>query len=390
MKTASIDIKAPSDQRFPDILTPDALTFLSRLHNEVEPERDGLLENRAQVAERLRNGGTLDFLEDMTDIREDGEWRIKEVPHDLRVRKVEITGPTDRKMIINALNSGASVFMADFEDANAPTCRNMVERQQNLIDAIERKNTFTSPEGKQYRLNDRTATLVVRPRGWHLPERHLMIDGLPIAVAIFAFGLYAFHNAARPENALAKVRDDKTRDANDGFDGTSVARPDLVESAMKEFDRVLGKKPNQLDRQRPEVNVTAGQLLDVRVPGGTITEAGLRTNVNVGIQYVASWLRGTGAAAINNLMEDAATAEISRSQIWQWVHHGISLAEGPRVTAQLVRDVEREELAKIEKAVGADFYASGRYDDAQRIFEQVALSDDFREFLTIAAYEHID
>src|SRR5438128_1938869 len=178
MKTATIDIKAPSDQRFPDILTPNALTFLSRLHNEVEPERDSLLENRAQVAERLRNGGTLDFLEDMTDIREDGEWRIKEVPHDLRVRKVEITGPTDRKMIINALNSGASVFMADFEDANAPTWRNMVEGQQNLIDAIERKITFASPEGKQYRLNDRTATLVVRPRGWHLPERHLMIDGL--------------------------------------------------------------------------------------------------------------------------------------------------------------------------------------------------------------------
>jgi len=531
MKTASIDIKAPSDQRFPDILTPDALTFLSRLHNEVEPERDGLLENRAQVAERLRNGGTLDFLEDMTDIREDGEWRIKEVPHDLRVRKVEITGPTDRKMIINALNSGASVFMADFEDANAPAWRNMVEGQQNLIDAIERKITFTSPEGKQYRLNDRTATLVVRPRGWHLPERHLMIDGLPIAGAIFDFGLYAFHNAERllkrmtgpyfylpkleshrearlwneifdwtekelhidhgsikatvlvevlplafemdetlyqlrdhsaglnagrwdymfsiikklghrkefvlpdraqvtmtvpfmraytellvktchkrgafalggmaafipnrrdpavTENALAKVRDDKTREANDGFDGTWVAHPDLVETAMKEFDRVLGKKPNQLERQRPEVNVTAGQLLDVRVPGGTITEAGLRTNVNVGIQYVASWLRGTGAAAINNLMEDAATAEISRSQIWQWVHHGISLAEGPRVTAQLVRDVEREELAKIEKAVGADFFASGRYDDAQRIFEQVALSDDFQEFLTIPAYEHID
>src|SRR5438128_2287659 len=197
MKTATIDIKAPSDQRFPDILTPNALTFLSRLHNEVEPERDSLLENRAQVAERLRNGGTLDFLEDMTDIREDGEWRIKEVPHDLRVRKVEITGPTDRKMIINALNSGASVFMADFEDANAPTWRNMVEGQQNLIDAIERKITFTSPEGKQYRLNDRTATLVVRPRGWHLPERHLMIDGLPIAGAIFDFGLYAFHNAER-------------------------------------------------------------------------------------------------------------------------------------------------------------------------------------------------
>src|SRR5438093_12250548 len=192
------------------------------------------------------------------------------------------------------------------------------------------------------------------------------------------------------ETALAKVRDDKNREVTDGFDGTWVAHPDLVETAMTEFDRVLERRNNQLERQRPEVSTTEQQLLDVKIPGATITDAGLRTNVSVGIQYLASWLRGTGAAAINNLMEDAATAEISRSQIWQWIHHGVSLAEGPRVTAQLVRDVEREELAKIEKAVGADFFAKGRYEDAQRIFEQVALSDDFQEFLTIPAYEHID
>ena len=207
-------------------------------------------------------------------------------------------------------------------------------------------------------------------------------------------GMAAFipnrRDPAVTETALAKVRDDKKREATDGFDGTWVAHPDLVETAMSEFDRALGKRPNQLDRQRPEVNVTAEQLLDVRIPGGTITDAGLRTNVNVGIQYIASWLRGTGAAAINNLMEDAATAEISRSQVWQWIHHGVSLAAGPRVSAQLVRDIEREELAKIKSAVGDDFFAKGRYDEARAIFEGVALSTEFKEFLTIPAYTHID
>ena len=207
-------------------------------------------------------------------------------------------------------------------------------------------------------------------------------------------GMAAFipnrRDPAVTETALAKVRDDKKREATDGFDGTWVAHPDLVETAMSEFDRALGKRPNQLDRQRPEVNVTAEQLLDVRIPGGTITDAGLRTNVNVGIQYIASWLRGTGAAAINNLMEDAATAEISRSQVWQWIHHGVSLAAGPRVSAQLVRDIEREELAKIKSAVGDDFFAKGRFEEARGIFDEVALSSEFKEFLTIPAYEHID
>jgi malate synthase len=530
MRTASVQINAPSDQGFPDILTPEALEFLARLHREVEPVRIGLLDKRAEVAEHLRSGGTLDFGAGTLHVRET-DWKVAEVPKDLRVRKVEITGPTDRKMVINALNSGASIYMADFEDANTPTWRNMVEGQRNLIDAIERTISFRNPDGREYRLSDRTATLVVRPRGWHLLERHLQVDGVPIAGAIFDFGLYVFHNARRlleretgpyfylpkleshlearlweqifswtedqleldrgtikatvlvevlplafemeetlyelrahsaglnagrwdymfsiikklgdrkefilpdraqvtmsvpfmraytellvktchkrgafalggmaafipsrkdpkvNETALAKVREDKTREATDGFDGTWVAHPDLVETAMAEFDRVLGSKENQLDRQRPEVKVSASQLLDVGVPGGTITDAGVRTNVNVGVQYIASWLRGTGAAAINNLMEDAATAEISRSQIWQWVHHGVSLAEGPRVTAQLVREVEREELAKIKGAVGADFYSEGRYDDARKIFEAVALSGEFKEFLTIPAYEHLD
>ncbi len=530
MPTVAAQVSAPPDQRFPEILTPAALDFLVQLHREVEPVRVALLQKRAEAAEHLRSGGTLDFRADTLHVR-GGDWRVSPVPKDLQVRKVEITGPTDRKMVINALNSGASVYMADFEDANTPTWRNLMEGQQNLIDAIERTISFTNPDGRKYELAGRTATLVVRPRGWHLVEKHLHVDGLPIAGAIVDFGLYAFHNARRllehgtgpyfylpkleshrearlwdqiftwteerlalshgtikatvlvevlplafemeetlyelrdhsgglnagrwdymfsiikkfgdrkefilpdraqvtmtvpfmraytellvktchkrgafalggmaafipnrrdpkvTETALAKVRDDKTREANDGFDGTWVAHPDLVETAMAEFERVLGPKPNQLDRQRPEVKVTAKQLLDVQVPGGTTTDAGLRTNVSVGIQYIASWLRGTGAAAINNLMEDAATAEISRSQVWQWVHHGVSLAAGPRVTASLVREVEREELAKIMAAVGEDFFAKGHYGDAQQVFESVALSPEFRDFLTIPAYEYLD
>jgi len=530
MRTASVQINAPSGQAFSEILTPEALDFLARLHHEVEPVRVGLLQKRGEIAEHLRSGGTFECRADTRQVRE-GDWKVAEVPRDLRVRKVEITGPTDRKMVINALNSGASVYMADFEDANTPTWSNLMEGQQNLIDAIERTISFQNPDGKKYSLSEKTATLVVRPRGWHLVEKHLHADGLPIAGAVVDFGLYVFHNARRllergtgpyfylpkleshrearlwdeifswtedqlkldrgtikatvlvevlplafemdevlyelrdhstglnagrwdymfsiikklgdrkefilpdrvqvtmtvpfmraytellvktchkrgafalggmaafipnrrdpavTETALAKVRDDKTREANDGFDGTWVAHPDLVETAMTEFDRVLGTKENQVGRQRPEVTTTAKQLLDVRIPGGTITDAGLRTNVSVGIQYIASWLRGTGAAAINNLMEDAATAEISRSQVWQWIHHGVSLAEGPRVTPALVRDVEREELEKIKNTVGADFFANGRYEDAREIFEEVALSEEFHDFLTIAAYDQIE
>ena len=421
--------------------------------------------------------------------------------------------------------------MADFEDANTPTWRNLIEGQRNLIDAILRKIDFSSPEGKRYQLNDKTATLVVRPRGWHLDERHFLLDGRPIAGALFDFGLYFFHNARRlldrgtgpyfylpkleghrearlwneifrwsqdelriprgsikatvlievitlafemdevlwelrehsgglnagrwdymfsvikkfagrpefvlpdraqvsmtvpfmraytellvqtchrrgafalggmaafipsrrdpqvNETALAKVREDKVREANDGFDGTWVAHPDLVDTAMEEFYRVLGNKKNQLDRQRPEVRTTAAQLLDVRIPGATVTEAGLRTNVSVGIQYIASWLRGTGAAAINNLMEDAATAEISRSQVWQWVHHGTRLAEGPTVTRELSANIRDEELAKIRATVGDAGYARGRFEEAASLFDDVALSPDFAEFLTVPGYARLD
>jgi malate synthase len=421
--------------------------------------------------------------------------------------------------------------MADFEDANTPTWDNLVSGQANLIDAIERTISFASPEGKQYQLGSDVATLVVRPRGWHLPEKHLMFDGAPVAGAFMDFGLFFFHNARRlldrgtgpyfylpkteshlearlwndvfnlaqdalgiprgtikatvlievvtaafemdeilyelrdhsgglnagrwdyifslikkfnmradyvlpdriqvtmtvpfmraytellvktchkrgalalggmaayipsrrdaavNEQALAKVRDDKVREANDGFDGTWVAHPDLVPTAMEEFDKKLGQKRNQLDRQRPEVHVSASQLLDIHVPGGTITDAGVRGNVSVGIQYIASWLRGTGAAAINNLMEDAATAEISRSQVWQWVHHSANITGGPTVTAELIKRIEQEELDKIRKAVGDEFFATGRYQEATELFEKVALSRDFVEFLTLPGYDLLD
>jgi malate synthase len=535
MATASVEVRIPNDARdtaalAEELLTKEAQDFLIRLHREVEPTRIGLLETRHERWRELREGGTLDFLPDSQPLR-DSEWTVARVPTDLRTRKVEITGPTDRKMVINALNSGASVYMADFEDANTPTWRNVIEGQRNLVDAIDRTIEFRNPDGRVYKLNEKTATLVVRPRGWHLDEKHFLVEGQPIAGALFDFGLYFFHNAKRlrakgtgpyfylpkleshrearlwneifkwsqdelriprgsikatvlvevitlafemdevlyelrehsgglnagrwdymfsiikkfagrtefilpdraqvtmavpfmraytellvktchrrgafalggmaafipnrrdpavTEAALAKVRDDKVREANDGFDGTWVAHPDLVETAMTEFDRVLGTKPNQLDRRRPEVVANAGQLLDVKIPGSTITEAGLRTNVSVGIQYIASWLRGTGAAAINNLMEDAATAEISRSQVWQWVHHGARLAEGATVTRELVKTIEQEELAKIRKALGDELYANGRYEEAASLFDDVALSRDFAEFLTVPGYERLD
>jgi malate synthase len=535
MATASVEVRIPNDAHdtaalAAELLTKEAQDFLIRLHREVEPTRIGLLETRRDRWRDLRAGATLDFLPDSRRLRE-SEWTVSRVPADLRTRKVEITGPTDRKMVINALNSGASVYMADFEDANTPTWRNLIEGQRNLIDAIDRTIEFRNPDGRVYKLNEKTATLVVRPRGWHLDEKHFLVEGRPIAGALFDFGLYFFHNAKRlrakgtgpyfylpkleshrearlwneifkwsqdelhlprgsikatvlvevitlafemdevlyelrehsgglnagrwdymfsiikkfaggpefilpdraqvtmtvpfmraytellvktchrrgafalggmaafipnrrdpavTEAALANVRDDKVREANDGFDGTWVAHPDLVETAMTEFDRVLGNKPNQLDRQRPEVVANAKQLLDVKIPGATITEAGLRTNVSVGIQYIASWLRGTGAAAINNLMEDAATAEISRSQVWQWIHHGVSLAEGQKVTSDLVKKIEQEELAKIRTTVGDQSYASGRYDEAVSLFDLVALSEDFAEFLTIPGYERLD
>jgi malate synthase len=489
------------------VLTGDAVAFLTRLQREFGPRREQLLTARQERAQRLRDGELPDFLPETANIRE-GDWRVEPVPAELQDRRVEITGPVDRKMVINALNSGAKMFMADFEDSNSPTWANCIEGQVNLTDALERTIELDTGE-KQYRLNEETATLLVRPRGWHLVERHFEVDGGPISASLFDFGLYVFRNHARggtwfylpkleshlearlwndvflwaqdelgvprgtikatvlietilaafemdeilyelrehsaglnagrwdyifsvikklghrpefvlpdradvtmavpfmraytellvktchargahamggmaafipsrrdPEvnaAALAKVREDKEREAGQGFDGTWVAHPDLVPVAMEIFDRVLGERPNQVDRQREDVSASAADLLDVRSTPGEITMAGLHNNVSVGIQYLAAWLRGSGAVAIFNLMEDAATSEISRSQVWQWLQHG-KVARG---------DVEaaiEEELAKLE----------GDYEEARQLFEQVALGDEFVEFLTLPAYEHID
>jgi malate synthase len=521
--TRGVEVRGPRVERADEILTPEALGFVAALHREFNSSREALLAERRDRQSQFDAGKLPDFLASTQSTRQ-ADWRVAPVTtRDLQKRWVELTGPTERKMLINALNSGADVYMADFEDANTPTWQNMIEGQVNLVDAIARTISFANPDGRTYRLNEQTATLLVRPRGWHLPEKHLVVDGHPIAGALMDFGLYFFHNArrlierssgpyfylpkleghrearlwndvfnfaqdnlsiprgtikatvllevvtsafemdeilyelrdhsaglnagrwdyifsiikkfhSRPdfllpdrvqvsmtvpfmraytellvktchrrgafamggmaafipsrrdpkvnEVALPKVRDDKLRESHDGFDGTWVAHPDLVPVAREVFAEFMGDRPNQLDRQRPEVNVSARELLDLRIADGQITEPGLRMNVSVGIQYIESWLRGTGAAAIFNLMEDAATAEISRSQVWQWVHHGATLADGSRVTRELVRKIADEELAKLP--------SEGRFGEARGLFEEVALSEHFVEFLTLPAYGHID
>ncbi|EKP95718.1 malate synthase A [Thermaerobacter subterraneus] len=525
-----IEVRGPVRERYDQVLTPEALAFVARLQREFNPVRKDLLRRRAERQQELAAGVRPGFLESTRAVRE-GDWRVAPVPADLQDRRVEITGPVDRKMMINALNSGARVFMADFEDANTPTWDNCIQGQINLIDAVAGTIEYTSPDGRIYRLAERVATLVVRPRGWHLEEKHVLVDGEPVSASLFDFGLYFFHNARRllekgtgpyfylpkleshlearlwndvfnlaqdalgiprgtikatvlietilaafemdeilyelrdhaaglnagrwdyifsvikkfrhdpafllpdraqvtmtvpfmraytellvktchrrgahaiggmaafipsrkdpqvNEVALARVREDKIREAGDGFDGTWVAHPDLVPVAMEVFDGVLGARPNQVERQRDDVQVSAQDLLDVRVPGGRITEEGLRNNVSVGIQYLASWLRGNGAAAIFNLMEDAATAEIARAQVWQWTRHGARIDGGPAITAELVRKVADEEMEAIRRAVGDEFFRGGRFDEARELFELVALSPEFIEFLTLPAYERID
>ncbi len=525
-----VEITAKVSGRFAEVLTPDALAFVARLQREFGPMREELLNQRVLRQARLDAGELPDFLPETREIRE-GQWQVAPVPADLQNRRVEITGPVDRKMVINALNSGAKVFMADFEDSNSPTWENCIEGQVNLTDAILRTISYTNPEnGKVYRLRENVATLLVRPRGWHLFEKHILIDGKPASASLVDFGLYFFHNARRliergsgpyfylpkmeshlearlwnsvfnfaqdelqiprgtikatvlietilaafemeeilyelrehsaglnagrwdyifsaikkfrnrpdfllpdrsqvsmtvpfmraytellvktchrrgafaiggmaafipsrrdpqvNEVALTRVREDKVREATNGFDGTWVAHPDLVPIAMAVFDEVLGVKLNQVDRQRPEVNVTAADLLNLKATPGQVTEAGLRMNINVAIQYLESWLRGTGAAAIHNLMEDAATAEISRSQVWQWIRHGSRLAEGPLVTAELVRELLDEEMEKIHRAVGPKAFTCGRFHGARVLFEEMALGAEFPDFLTIPAYEQL-
>jgi malate synthase len=510
MSTQSIDVLGDAGEAGARVLTPEALTFLADLQREFNPRRLELLAARGERQDRIAAGELPDFLKATRAVREDLDWRVAPAPQDLLDRRVEITGPVDRKMVINALNSGARIFMADFEDSNSPTWQNCVEGQANLIDAVDRTISLDTGE-KQYRLQDEIATLLVRPRGWHLPEAHLLVDGEPASASLFDFGLYLFHcgdrqraagsgpyfylpkleshlearlwnevflfgqdklsiprgtiratvlietilavfemeeilhelrehsaglNAGRwdymfsiikkfqdrpefvlpdrplvtmdvpfmraytellvktchrrgahaiggmaafipsrrdaevNEVALRKVQEDKLREAGDGFDGTWVAHPDLVPVAMAVFDETLGERPNQIGRQRDDVFVAAEELLNVAATPGEVSEDGIRLNVSVGIQYIASWLNGVGAAAINNLMEDAATAEISRSQIWQWIRHA-------RVTRQRVLELEREELEKL---------GSG-YESAAQIFDEVALADEFTEFLTLPAYE---
>jgi malate synthase len=525
--TTGIDVRGPMEPGFAEVLSPPALEFLAALHREFNDRRIDLLGKRGERQMTFDKGDLPDFLPETREVRE-GDWQVWTAPADLQDRRVEITGPTDRKMVINALNSGAKVFMADFEDANSPTWRNMIEGQINLTDAIERRIEFRNPDGRVYRLNEEVATLVVRPRGWHLKERHLIVDYKPIAGGLFDFGLYLFHNARRlldrgsgpyfylpkleshlearlwndvfnfsedrlglprglikatvlietvlaafemdeilyelrehsaglnagrwdyifslikrfrgrldmltpdraqitmtvpfmrsytellvktchrrgahaiggmaafipsrrdpevNEVALTRVREDKVREANDGFDGTWVAHPDLVPVAREVFDGVLGAEPHQVRRRRDEVNVSGLDLTRVEVPGGKITDAGLRGNVSVALQYIESWLGGTGAAAISNLMEDAATAEIARAQVWQWLRHRARLDDGREITPELVRQVEDQELTRIRQTLGEE---GRRWDDARAIFERVALSEDFVEFLTLPAYEYID
>ena len=527
----SVEIRAPLHERFDEILSDDALAFVGELHARFEPSRQDLLRRRAERRARFAAGETLDFLDQTRDVR-DGDWRVAPPPADLWDRRVEITGPTQRKMVINALNSGARGFMSDFEDSNSPTWVNMIGGHVNLADAIARTIEFESPDGRQYRLDDKVATLLVRPRGWHLPERHLVVDGDPIAGAMCDFGFHFFHNARplldagsgpyfylpkleshlearlwnevfefaqqalgidhgtikatvlietlpaafemeeilyelrdhsaglnagrwdymfsaikcfreRPEfvlpdrnsvtmtapfmraytellvktchrraahaiggmaafvpsrtdeqaneKAMAKLREDKGREAGDGFDGTWVAHPDMVAAATEEFDRVLGDRANQVDRLREDVSVSAADLLDTASTPGEITLEGLRSDVNVGIQYISSWLRGNGAAGIYGLMEDAATAEISRSQVWQWIHHGVELDDGRTVTAELVREIEDEQLERIRAEIADDqwFETEGRPEASRALFEEVALAEEFVEFLTLPAYDYL-
>ncbi len=528
---AKLELHGPIEVGFDEVLTPDALEFVAELEHRFGPRRRELLDARARRRERLRAGEMLDFLPDTREIRE-ADWTVAPVGPDMQQRWVEITGPTDRKMTINALNSGADGFMADFEDANAPAWHNMVDGHRNLRDAIDGTITYRDSEGKDYRLGENPATLLVRPRGWHLPERHLLVDSEPVTAALFDFGLYVFHcthrlmqggsapyfylpkmeshlearlwndvfvfaqeclgvprgtfkatvlietlpaafemdeilyelrehsaglNAGRwdyifssikcfperremvlpdradvtmtvpfmraytellaatchrrgahamggmaalipsrkgdqdaNEKALDGVRKDKEREVSQGYDGTWVAHPDLVPVAREVFEKGLDGKPNQLDRRRDDVHVSAAELLDLAATPGEVTEKGLRTDVNVGFQYISFWLTGRGAAAINSMMEDAATAEISRSQIWQWIHHGVQLDNGETVTPELVRQVLDEETAKIREAVGDEVWQSGRPDDTREIFELVALSPELIEFLTIPAYEYLD
>jgi malate synthase len=524
-----IEITAEITPAYAEILTPDALSFIAKLQRGFGDRRHELLAARAKRQKELDSGKLPGFLPETAHIRNDETWKVNPCPADLQDRRVEITGPVDRKMVINALNCGALTFMADFEDSNTPLWSNQVEGQINMRDAIRRTISFTNENGKSYKLNDKVATLIVRPRGWHLDEKHVLIDGEPCSGGIFDFGLYFFHNAkellargsgpyfyipkmeghlearlwndifcmaqddlgiprgtikatclietllaafemdeilyemkehsaglnagrwdyifsaikklrmnkdfcladraqvtmtapfmrpyclllvktchkrgafamggmaaqipikndnAANDAAMARVKADKEREATDGYDGTWVAHPGLVDIAKAEFDAVM-KLPNQISRQRDDVSVEAKDLLNFG-PEGPITEAGLRMNINVGIQYLGSWLGGNGCVPIFNLMEDAATAEISRSQIWQWIRSPKGkLDDGRKVTKEMVSSMVPEELPKIREYLGDAGWGKGKYEQAAKMFEGMCLSDEFEEFLTVPAYKEI-
>ena len=525
MSTSRTQVVGPAVDGADTVLTPEALEFLGRLHATFAERRCALLAARRERRERIAFGEDLDFLPETKGIREDPDWEVAAPAPGLEDRRVEITGPTTRSMTVNALNSGARVWLADFEDASAPTWANVVGGQRNLADALDRRIDFDAPGGKSYRLRPdaELPTIVVRPRGWHLPEKHLLVDGAPVAGAFVDFGLALFHlarrqlakgagpyfylpkleghlegrlwndvfvwaqeqlgllrgtiratvlvetipaafemeeilyelrdhsaglnagrwdyifslaklfrtrgerfvlpdrsavtmtapfmraytellvatchkrgahaiggmaaavpdrrDAAATSLALAKVRADKEREAGDGFDGSWVAHPDLVATCRDVFDGVLGEHPDQRDRLRDDVHVEADDLLAVERTVGEVTEAGLRANVRVSIGYLDAWLQGSGAVAIDHLMEDAATVEISRSQVWQWLHHGTRLADGRRVTPRLVDAVVAEELERWRGERG-----DSRLDDATAVFREAALAEDFPAFVTTAAY----
>jgi malate synthase len=519
MHQLTLEIPLPLQSLF----SPEAIAFLIQLHEHFEDKRQQLLENRKQISLEIEQGKRPTFLSSTQSIRE-SSWKINPIPADLQDRKVEITGPVERKMMINAFNSGASVFMADFEDSLSPTWQNVVEGQQNLRDAVNLTLSYTSPEGKQYALKNKIATLMVRPRGWHLVEKHFLVNSKPISASLFDFGLFFFHNvhpllkrgsapyfylpklenhlearlwndvfkkaqdllhipqgtikatvlletilaafemdeilyelrehsaglnAGRwdyifsvikkfrsdphilfpdraqitmtvpfmraytellvktchkrhahamggmsafipnrkdPEvtrNALEKVREDKNRESSDGFDGTWVAHPDLVPVAMEIFTAYLGKKPNQIERQSPDVNVSAEDLLNFHIPGGKITLEGFQQNISVALRYLHSWLRGTGAVGIFNLMEDVATAEISRAQLWQWVHHFEAILDnGQEITADLFQKLLKEEM---EKSVED----GPSWEKARNLLEELVLPETFVDFLTLIAYQEL-
>jgi malate synthase len=524
VRPPTVEVAAEGVAHADDVLRREALAFVADLHQRFDPARQRLLAARRDRQARFDAGELPDFLSDTAEIRDDLSWAVASATADLNDRRVEITGPAEPKMMINALNSGAKVFMADFEDALSPTWTNVVTGQWAIGEAVRNRLTVETPE-KTYRLGDRLATLVIRPRGWHLDDSHLVVDGSPVSASLFDFGLTFFHNAREllgrgsgpyfylpkleshlearlwndvfvyaqqalgiphgsiratvlietilaafemeeilyelrdhaaglnagrwdyifslikkfrsradkvlpdrgrvtmavpfmrayqqllvrtchargahaiggmsafipnrrqpevTERALAAVREDKERESGDGSDGTWVAHPDLVPVAGEVFDRVLGDRPNQKDKQRPDVHVTARDLLDTTIPGAAITERGVRANVSVGLSYLASWLAGNGAAAINNLMEDAATAEISRSQLWQWRVHGARLDDGRPMSAELYESIRDEELGRIR-----DLAPDAPWTDAVALLDELVVTDEFPEFLTSLAYPRL-